>query len=96
MIDNFINRIINAEDFSDEFFVINEQNQAIHEAFKTDFKKLENFEPNPISEGFSRFIGKIFSDCEFFEPDAEEGDKYNEKWLKYSVKDDRLQIQKYL
>jgi hypothetical protein len=79
VMDNFINGIIDAEDFSDEFFLISNQNQAVHEAFETDF------EPNPISKGFSSFIG-----CEAFEPEAEEGEEYNEKWLKDSVKDASL------
>jgi hypothetical protein len=95
VIKNFINGTLDSEEFSDEFFAIRRQNQAVHEAFKIDFEKLENFEPDSRSKGFSSFIGKIFSDCEVFEPNAEEGDNYNKKWLKDSVKDARLQIQKY-
>jgi len=49
-----------------------------------------NFEPDPISN-----IGKVFSDCEIFEPESEEDEEYNEKWLKNSIEKVFSEMQKF-
>lgn len=93
---NFINGTLDAQEFSDQFFGISKQNDAVYKAFKQDLKNLENFEPDLQSKDFSKFISEILSDCQVFEPDAEEDEEWNKKWLKDSVKYALFQIQKYL
>jgi len=39
-------------------------------------------------------MDKIFSDCEVFEPEAQKNEQYGEKWLKDSVSNVLIQIQK--
>ena len=54
-----------------------------------------NFEPDTISEEFSSLIGKVFSCCEIFEPESKQEEKYDEKWLKNSIKELFFEMQKY-
>jgi hypothetical protein len=62
-----------------KFFGMAYKNQNATKALETDFEKLEDFQPDPKSKGFSEFIGGLISDCEVFEAEAEEDDEYNEK-----------------
>ena len=39
-------------------------------------------------------MDKIFSDCEVFAPEAQKNEQYGEKWLKDSVSNVLIQIQK--
>ena len=55
-----------------------------------------NFESDRISEEFSSLIRKVFNCCENFEPKCKEEKKYNEKWLKNSIKESFYEMQKYL
>jgi hypothetical protein len=89
---DFVNNRFRGIEFENKFFKMFRGSKLL----KTDFERLSTLEPNSKSEGFSKFIGGLISDCEVFEPEAEEGDEYNEKWLKDSVKDALLQSQKYL
>jgi hypothetical protein len=54
-----------------------------------------NFEPDTVSEEFSRLIGKVFSSCENFEPESKEEEEYNEKYFKKSIKEIFYNMQKY-
>ena len=39
-------------------------------------------------------MDKIFSRCEVFEPEAQKNEQYDEKWLKDSMSNILIQIQK--
>ena len=53
-----------------------------------------NCEPNIESKGFAKWMDKIFSRCEVFEPEAQKNEQYGKKWLKDSVSNVLIQIQK--
>lgn len=92
VISDFLNGIITAEDFSDEFLYLwkKDRDRDVTEIMET------NFEPDIISKGFSRLIGKVFSNCEIFEPESDEDEEYNEKWLKNSIEKVFSEMQKFL
>jgi len=96
LITDFLNKILNTEEFINEFFYIHNQIEAMHEAFKTDFEKLKNFEPDSRSIGFGDPIEEIFINSDNFEPDTKEDRNYNKELFKDSIKHSFLQIQKYL
>lgn len=54
-----------------------------------------DFEPNTISEKFSRLIVKVFSCCEIFELKSKREEKYNEKWLKNFIEKIFSEMQNY-
>jgi hypothetical protein len=82
---NLINGKLTAEDFSDEFLCLWENDRD---------RFAVNCEPNIASKGFGKWINKIFFRCEDFEPEAEKDEEYGEKWLKDSVSNLLIQIQK--
>ena len=58
---NLINEKFTAENFVDEFLYL----------WKKDRDRfVVNYEPNIESKGFGKWMDKIFSDCEVFEPEA--------------------------
>ena len=68
--EDFVNNIINGEEFRDKFTVLYIKNLDEHDAFKTDFEKLKDFQPDLRSDGFSDLIIFLRSMCEDFEPDS--------------------------
>jgi hypothetical protein len=85
VMNNFVNGKITAEDFNDDFLYL----------WRKDRDTLDNdYEPNIRSKGFGKFINKVFFLREDFEPEADENEEYNEKWLKDSVSNVLIQIQK--
>lgn len=87
VISAFLNGIITAEDFSDEFLYLWKKDRDRDGTEITE----TNFEP----KGFSRLIGKVFSNCEIFEPESKEDEEYNEKWLKKSIEKVFSEMQKF-
>jgi hypothetical protein len=85
---NFINGNLTAEDFTDEFLCLWENDRDRFDKFDV------NCELNIASKGFAGWMNKIFSRCEVFEPEAEKDEEYNEKWLKDSISNVLIQIQK--
>lgn len=81
---NLINDKLTAEDFIDEFLCL----------WKKDRDRFAvNYEPNTESKGFAKWMDKIFSRCEVFEPEAQKNEQYGEKWLKDSISNVLIQIQ---
>jgi hypothetical protein len=85
LIHNLLNKKLTAEDFIDEFMCLWEKDRD-----RVDV----NCEPNIESKGFARWMDKIFSRCEVFKPEAQNNEQYGEKWLKDSVNNILIQIQK--
>lgn len=73
IMNNFINGKLTGEDFDDEFMVLWEEGRD---------EPFIDYEPDPASKDFSIWVNRIFISCELFEPEAEENEEYNEKWLK--------------
>lgn len=85
VMDNLINGKLTAEDFTDEFLWLWKNDR--------DTSNID-FEPNITPKVFSKWIDKVFSCCEVFEPEAQKNEQYGEKWLKDSVNNILVQIQK--
>ena len=88
-----IHKLKKLEEVSDSFSGLHRKTRDAHDTFETDFEKLEDFQ---VEQQFSRFIRKLLSDCEIFNPEVEEGAEFNQKWLTDSVKQALCQMQKYL
>jgi len=95
---NFIAGKIDAEEFRIKFFKIYKTEGDTLETLKKDFEKLEIFEPDPKSKGFSDLMVTVFDDCDRFQPDSTRRENYEigENQFQNHVKDALLQIQKYL
>ena len=50
------------------------------------------FDPNPNSIEFFDIADEIFCNCEMFEPESKQNEKYNAIWLKNSVKKTLLKM----
>lgn len=85
VMNNLINEKLTAEDFVDEFLCLWEKDRD---------RCAVNYEPNIDSKGFAKWIDKIFFRCEDFEPEAQKNEQYGEKWLKDSISNVLIQIQK--
>ena len=93
LMENFINGMIDGEEFSDNVFGLHRKNINAHDALKVDFEKLEDFQPDLRSKGFSRFISFSRSECEDFVTDStlvelgmvRENYEYTEEQLKNSI-----------
>lgn len=85
VINNFINERLTAKNFTDDFLYLWRKDRD---------SSIVNLEPNLESKGFGKWLNKIFFKCEVFEPDAQENEEYNEKWLKDSISNILIQIQK--
>ena len=70
LMENFINGIIDGEEFSDNLFGLYRKMLNVHDALKVDFEKLEDFQPDLRSKGFERFISFLRSESEDFVPDS--------------------------
>lgn len=87
LIENFINGVIDGEEFSDKLSALYNENIDAYNAFKTDLEKLEDFQPDLESNGFGNLINFLRSECEDFEPDStfvelnivRESDNYTEE-----------------
>ena len=88
VMNNLINEKLTAEDFIDEFLGLWEEDRNWKENLDV------NCEPNIASKGFSKWINKLFFCCEDFEPEAQKNEQYGEKWLKDSVSNVLIQMQK--
>ena len=85
VMNNLINEKLSTEDFIDEFLCL----------WRKDRDRFAlNCEPNIASKGFAKWMDKIFSRCDVFEPEAQKNEQYGAKWLKDSVSNVLIQIQK--
>lgn len=82
---NLINEKLTAEDFIDEFLYLWKKDRD---------RSVVNCEPIIESKGFAEWMDEIFYHCEAFEPEAQKNEQYGEKWLKDSVSNVLIQIQK--
>jgi hypothetical protein len=87
--ENFINEIIDGEEFSDKLSVLYRKNIDAFDAFETDLEKLEDFQPDLKSNGFLSFLSFLRSECEVFEDD------YIEDQFWDSIEKVFFQMQKY-
>lgn len=85
VMNNLINGKLTAEDFIDKFLCLWKKDR---DTFDIDC------DPNITSKGFAKWMDKVFSRCEVFEPSAQKNEQYGEKWLKDSVSNILIQIQK--
>lgn len=97
LITNFLDKKIDTDQYIDQLFKLEHETQNRAEELKLDFEKLKEFKPNSVSEGFSKFIEELCSDCRIFEPDPDLRDDFeiSEKQLRNGVKKIFLQIQEY-
>lgn len=82
---NLIDEKVTTEDSIDEFMVLWEKDRD---------RFTVNYEPNTESKGFAKWMNKIFFCCEVFEPEAQKNEQYGEKWLKDSISNILIGIQK--
>ena len=85
VIKKFIAKKINCEEFIDQFILLWETDRDT---------SLENCEPITGSQGFTNYMTEIFKSCDLFELEAQKNQHYDEKWLRTSVNDVLIQIQK--
>ena len=90
LMQNFINGIIDGEEFSEDFFLVDRKTLAAHNALKIDFERLKNFQPDERSKGFGNLISFLRAECDNFEED------YDNKEFYDSIKDCFLKLQKAL
>lgn len=65
---NFIDETIDVNKYISQLFELKYKTEKVTDELKVDFGKLKDFEPNPLSKGFSRFTTGLCSDYELFEP----------------------------
>jgi len=78
LMDNFIHDSIDMEEFEIAFSQLYRKTGEAHDAFKIDLKGLKNFQLDPRSNGFARFITFVYRQFEVLE---------NEDCTKQEVKD---------
>lgn len=82
---NLINEKLSTKDFIDKFLYIWRKNRD---------RFAVNCEPNTASKEFAKWMDKIFSHYEDFEPEVQKNKQYGAEWLKDSVGNILIQIQK--
>ena len=97
LIRNFLDKKIDLYEYMEKLLKLEDETQTLVEELKLDFKKLKDFEPNSVSEGFSKFIEQLYSDCRQFEPDPDLRDELelSETQLRNGAENILSQIQKY-
>ena len=90
IIKSFINDVISADDFTNEFLVLWRENRDALDTIEI------NFDPNPKSIGFFDIVDEIFHHCEMFEPESKHNERYSTTWLKIELKKTLFKMQKYL
>jgi len=65
--ENFINGIIDGEEFSDDFSLLWKKNIDAHNGLKIDFEKLKDFQPDVRSKGFGSFRSFLRAECDNFD-----------------------------
>ncbi len=97
LITNFLDEKINIDEYIFQLFKLEYEIENLVEELKLDFEKLEEFEPNSISKGFSKLIGELRSDCRIFEadPDLRDDFEISETQLINGLREIFLKIQKY-
>ena len=89
---NFINGIIDSQEFSDSFFGLHRKTSKAYDAleFEINSKKFKDFQPDPRSKRFGTLISFLSAECDNFEED------YDNKEFYDSIKDCFLKLQKVL
>lgn len=73
---NFIDETIDVNKYINQLFELKYETEKVTDELKVNFGKLEDFEPNPLSKGFSKFTTELCSDCEVFKLDPALRDDY--------------------
>lgn len=89
--ENFINDSIDAEELSDSFSGLHRKTVDAHDTFEIDFEKLEDFQPDPRSNGFGSLMTFVYRECEGLEEEY-----YTKEQFKDLVRDVMPKIQQYL
>lgn len=90
--ENFINGIIDGQEFSDSFSALRQKCMDSFDAleFEINSKKFKDFQPDLKSKGFGTLISFLSAECDNFEED------YDNKEFYDSIKDCFLKLQKAL
>lgn len=91
LMENFINDSIDAEELSDSFSGLHRKTVDAHDTFEIDFEKLEDFQPDPRSNGFGSLMTFVYRECEGLEEEY-----YTKEQFKDLVRDVMPKIQQYL
>jgi hypothetical protein len=67
LMENFINGIIDGEEFSDNFSALGRKYLDSFYAFEIDSEKLKDFQPDVRSKGFASFISFLRAECDNFD-----------------------------
>jgi len=87
---NFVNGIIDGEEFSEDFSGLSRQLETTCNEFKSDLEKLKDFQPDIRSKGFGSLISFFRAECDNFDEDYENDEVYD------SIKEVYFQLQKTL
>nr|QYB19076.1 hypothetical protein [Climaconeis cf. scalaris] len=92
LMEKFVNRIISGEEFSDSFLGLLQRLKYERDGFLKELisEKLKDFQVDPRSYRFSRFISFIRCECDNFMEDYQNEEFYD------SIKDCFLKLQKAL
>ena len=97
LITNFLDKKINIDQYISQSFEPKDEIEKLVKELKLDLEKLQEFEPNLVSKGFSKPIADLCSDCRIFEPDLNLRDDYelSETQVINNLREIFLQIQEY-
>jgi len=97
LITNLLEKRINIDQYITQLFKLENEIQNLVEELKLDLDKLQEFEPNLVSKGFSKPIADLCSDCRIFEPDSNLREDYelSETQIVNNLREIFLQIQEY-
>jgi hypothetical protein len=91
LLENFVNDLINMEEFEIAFSRLWWENIKAHNALKRDLKRVRNFQHNPRADGFCHFVTAVFREFEVLEDE-----ECTEQEVKDYVRDTLREIQPYL
>ena len=74
---NFVDLKIDGKQFVSQFNKLHRANQETIKMLKTDLEKLNIFQPNPKSFGFTEWTSEIDLGCDEFYPDFQPEDQVN-------------------
>ena len=77
LMENFIDGIIDGQEFRDSFSVLHTKIFEAHNAFKIDFERLKGFQPDPRSKRFGTLISFLRAECENFQEDYDNPEFYD-------------------
>lgn len=94
---DFLEDMIDLDQYIDRFYEIDSQIEESKGKLKSDFEKLQAFEPDPRSKSFAILIENLFSDIRILEPDdkLKTEDEISKKSLRDGIQKFLPKIQEY-